>query len=396
LLVWWWASLATAAPELCNGLDDDEDGQVDEGPVVASADGDGDGAGRDDEFTLVTDCASLPDGALSDLSDCDDGDSEVKPGAEERCDAQDDDCDGSFDEGACPGEVGTEDTSAWLLDASAELPWEEAQLACLELGWQLATPADDEQQEGLWRYAQPLEHVFWLGLSDREVEGQWVWIDGADVAYGNWDYGEPNDYGYYGEDCAAIRGTGAWDDRHCEEAYGLACERACTQRWWYTDADGDGLGDPDESDDECERLPGTVANALDCDDSDPNQPAIWYLDPDGDGWGAEAVVGCDLPEASLQGGDCDESDPAVHPGADELAGDGLDQDCDGLDAPAEEPPALDSDGDGVFDEIDPDPSDPGGAPSVRLPRPDPGCTCAQGRPASPGWVALLLLLVRRR
>jgi hypothetical protein len=34
-------------------------------------------------------------------------------------------------------------------------------------------------------------HV-WLGATDAEKEGQWVWIDGTPMTYSNWDYGEPN------------------------------------------------------------------------------------------------------------------------------------------------------------------------------------------------------------
>lgn len=34
------------------------------------------------------------------------------------------------------------------------------------------------------------------------------------------------------------------------------------------------------------------------------------------------------------GQDCDDGDPAVHPGATETAGDGVDSDCDGQDDPA--------------------------------------------------------------
>jgi len=59
---------------------------------------------------------------------------------------------------------------------------------------------------------------FWLGLSDWDVEGEWVWASGEPVTYTNWQGEGPND-AYAGEDCAAIYGDnyfqGEWNDLGC-------------------------------------------------------------------------------------------------------------------------------------------------------------------------------------
>ena len=147
---------------------------------------------------------------------------------------------------------------------------------------------------------------------------------------------------------------------------------------WYADSDGDGFGEPASLVRSCEPPTGYVDNGDDCNDSEPTvhpgaaelcndtddncdgavdegAPADrrWYPDVDGDGHGNpdSSYLSCDAPgEAwSLAGDDCDDSDPTVHPGADELC-DGRDNSCDGVvdEEPTVDPPTwyLDLDGDG--------------------------------------------------
>jgi hypothetical protein len=86
-------------PETCNGLDDNCNGQIDEGlgAVTTWPDADGDGYG----WKLgapMTGCAG-GNRAQND-EDCDDTNPTIHPGAAEICNMKDDNCDGRVDEGA--------------------------------------------------------------------------------------------------------------------------------------------------------------------------------------------------------------------------------------------------------------------------------------------------------
>ncbi|RYZ56143.1 MAG: hypothetical protein EOP49_01120 [Sphingobacteriales bacterium] len=86
------------APELCDGKDNDCDGQLDEdGGVTWYADADNDGFG---DATVTTLNCTQPAGYVSNDTDCDDSDGTVYPNAPELCDGKDNDCDGQVDDGA--------------------------------------------------------------------------------------------------------------------------------------------------------------------------------------------------------------------------------------------------------------------------------------------------------
>lgn len=128
---------------------------------------------------------------------------------------------------------------------------------------------------------------------------------------------------------------------------------------WHRDADGDDYGDPDLPQEAVDPPAGFVSDGTDCDDNDasvfPGAPdtcndldddcdgqidegiesSPWFLDADGDGWGsdAEMVLACAAPEGRVAGGgDCDDADRSVYPGAADACENGADEDCDGTDA----------------------------------------------------------------
>ncbi|HJN76663.1 MAG TPA: MopE-related protein [Myxococcota bacterium] len=85
-----------AEDEVCNGIDDDCDGDVDEEVLLTFfADSDADGFG--DSATEVEACEA-PSGFVEDSTDCDDSLAAANPGAQETCSGIDDDCDGLIDD----------------------------------------------------------------------------------------------------------------------------------------------------------------------------------------------------------------------------------------------------------------------------------------------------------
>jgi len=120
------------------------------------------------------------------------------------------------------------------------------------------------------------------------------------------------------------------------------------------DSDGDGFEDADCGGTDCDDKDAAVhPDAVEiCDDGLDNDcdDKVDGLDPDC--WGCPDADGDGFEDQACGGTDCDDTDPAVNPAADEDCGDGVDNDCDGL-IDAQDPECAgcpDADGDGFEDE----------------------------------------------
>ena len=144
------AGVRPSATELCNEVDDDCNGTVDdvgEDEGIASytdADGDGWGFGWESIWACVD-----AEGVATNSGDCDDGDPEVHPAADEVCDEVDNNCDGEIDEG-----VGEALSASFPVRLSFDLHWSGSGVSSSSY-WELAEDGrfESDSLSGTWAWS---------------------------------------------------------------------------------------------------------------------------------------------------------------------------------------------------------------------------------------------------
>jgi hypothetical protein len=352
------------APELCDGRDNDCNGQIDDqAPMVdwypdADEDGFGDGTA-----TPVQSC-SQPPGLVQSTTDCNDADATINPGQDELCDPVDRDCDGDPIAGAVDAET------RWLDGDGDGFGDPDIQLtACTHPASYVDNPGDcNDSQPFAWTNADEVCDQVDNDCNgaidgDEAIDASEWWPDLDNDLFGAGDpilaCVQPTGHRANDDDCDdTTNAISPAEPEQCDgednDCNGLVDDGVVEQSW-YRDADGDGFGDPLDVAMNCLRPAGYVSAATDCDDTDPligpgavdlcdgiddncsgdesdaaNAQSL-FPDIDGDTWGeiGAVVQACPgTPGLSDRVGDCDDQTAAVNPDATEVC-DGLDNDCDG-------------------------------------------------------------------
>ncbi|XP_068583445.1 uncharacterized protein [Cebidichthys violaceus] len=102
--------------------------------------------------------------------------------------------------------------------------WLESREDCVQRCADLVIINSKEEQEFIRRLQKPV----WIGLTDRETEGRWKWVDGTLLTKSFWTPSEPNGYPARDEDCAEINNyflENSWNDNQCDHNKLWICEK---------------------------------------------------------------------------------------------------------------------------------------------------------------------------
>ncbi|XP_040921942.1 collectin-12-like isoform X1 [Toxotes jaculatrix] len=105
--------------------------------------------------------------------------------------------------------------------------FDDAKTTCESKSASLLIVSDMEEQK--WLKKQIFgKGYFWMGLTDKEEENVWRWLDGTEPAFTKWKPGQPDNWGHghgTGEDCAGLIHEGLWNDFFCEDLISYICEK---------------------------------------------------------------------------------------------------------------------------------------------------------------------------
>ncbi|KAJ8272624.1 hypothetical protein GJAV_G00091430 [Gymnothorax javanicus] len=104
--------------------------------------------------------------------------------------------------------------------------WIDAEKHCVRLGGNLASERCLKDHHFLKRLNHRRSFSFWIGLSDCQREGTWIWSDGTAVWFAKWNRGEPNNANHNEHCVLSNAGTQKdWNDVSCHLKLPFICVR---------------------------------------------------------------------------------------------------------------------------------------------------------------------------
>ncbi|XP_070710716.1 type-2 ice-structuring protein-like [Pempheris klunzingeri] len=99
-----------------------------------------------------------------------------------------------------------------------QMSWAKAEKNCQSMGGNLASVHNVQEYHEIQRLIVSITYDYkptWIGGSDAQEEGVWLWSDGTLFQYKNWCPGEPNNY--HSQHCTQMNfgATKCWDDLSC-------------------------------------------------------------------------------------------------------------------------------------------------------------------------------------